>query len=117
MKSVNFNDYFEVFYSVAQERGMNKSEFMKACGLPKQRFTDLSSGSLNFTGRYFNMCLGGLRLKVSDIEKRAAKKLTEEQRKKLKLIGWSDKHEDLIEYLADHPNVVKELQKRITVAK
>lgn len=100
VKTIHFNDFFDVLWKEAQRMGMNQTEFMRSAGLPKQRFTELSKRKINLTGHLFSKLMGGLALTTEHIEHVSGKKFTKEQKNEIKMQSFLNRNRDVIEDVA-----------------
>lgn len=104
-KLVSFSEYWNVFRNEARDRGWPVAEFMRRCGLARQRYSEFDKGR-SITGMYLNLLMEGTGLTQEQIEKRSGRKFTAEQVRERKIESWIAAHRDIIEAMVDDPGLI-----------
>lgn len=115
-KLISFNEYLGFLLSEATARDWGKTELMKHCGIPRQRWSEFEKGR-GLTGRYFLKFMEGLNLTIEGIEKKSGIKMSDEQKREIQIESWQAAHRDLIEAMIDNPALVNVLQAAIKSTK
>ncbi len=115
-KEINFNEYWDFFKEEAARRDWTDSHFMSACKIPRQRYYEFGK-SRSLTGTYMVRIMEGMGLKQETIEARTGNKFTEDQLRVLRRESWVAAHEDLVDGLVDHPELIPLIRQQIGLMK
>lgn len=115
-KLVDFNEYWEFFKREADIRGLSDADFMKRCGIPRQRYYEFTA-KRNLTGHYMYLIMGGLGLTQKQIEEKTKRKFTEKQIRELKRESWLSAHTGIVDALIDNPDLIKIVEAQIDLLK
>lgn len=112
-KQVQFNEYMSFILIEAKRKGWKKTEMMRQCAIPRQRWSEFEKGR-PLTGRYFLKFMEGLNLTIAEVEKKSGRKMTAEQKREIQIESWQSAHRDLIEAMIDNPGIVNIVRAAIT---
>lgn len=110
-KEINFNEYWEFFKSEASSRNWTDSLFMSTCKVPRQRYYEFGK-SRSLTGTYMVRIMEGMGLTQETIEKKTGNRFTPEQMQVLRRESWVAAHEDLVDGLVAHPELIPLIQQQ-----
>lgn len=113
-KQIEFNEFWPTLRAEAGLRGWSIGEFMKRCKIPRQRYSEFSSGERPLTGMYLVKIMEGLGLSQEDLERKAGRKFTPEQSRERQVESWAAAHRDIIEGLVDFPDLILPIQQLIS---
>lgn len=107
---ITYNDFYVALLTEAERRGFDKTEYARRCGLIKQTLTKYDRGQ-GLTAPTMYALMGGLRMKIDDVERCAGFRMSDEQREELEVYSFTRNHRDLIKHLMAHPEKVHEFEK------
>ena len=111
-KDIHFTEYWPFLKEEAKKRNWTDSHFMAVCKIPRQRYYEFGK-SRSLTGTYMVRLMEGMGLTNETIEKKSGLKFSAEQIKGLRQESWVAAHEDLINGLIEHPELIPLVRQQI----
>lgn len=109
--SSDYKRYFPFLWADAQRKGLNKTEFMERCGMPKQSFVKYQKGQGIQAKTMVNL-MEGLGMTVEALEMRSGISLSSNEKSDLSDAKWLKRYAAGIQYLKDHDQLMNEIQRK-----
>lgn len=107
----DYKRYFPFLWKEAQVKGLNRTEFMGRCGMPKQSFTKYDRGQ-GITAPTMVNLMEGLDLSIEKLEKKSVMRLTKSEKKDLTDAQWNKAHALEIAFLRTHPEELENIRQK-----